>query len=114
MLKFLDRSARMPEKRKLFKNTSFRTSREMFSMVPGLVRPSVALRSWKVSESVVMADTMGFSVTNEGVLSMMIDIVVGVSGKNCGVERNKQIPVLGPIDSKGFDRWRKWRGGGQR
>lgn len=104
MLKFLDRSARMPEKRKLFKNTSFRTSREMFSIVPGLVRPSVALRSWKVSESVVMADTMGFSVTNEGVLSMMIDIVVGCQEKNCGVERNEQIPVLRPIDSKGFDR----------
>lgn len=77
MLKLLERSARIPEKRKLFRNTSFRTSREIFSMVPGLVKPRVALRSWKVSDSVVMADTMGFSVTNEGVLSMKIDIVVG-------------------------------------
>lgn len=28
-----------------------------------------------------MADTMGFSVTNEGVLSIKIDIVVGSEGK---------------------------------
>lgn len=71
----------MPEKRKLFKNTSFSTSREMFSIVPGLVKPRVALRSWKVSESVEMVDVMGFSVTNEGrtALSMVIGIAVGCS-----------------------------------
>lgn len=79
MLKLFERSARMPEKRKLFKNTSFRTSREIFSIVPGFVKPRVALRSWKFSESVEIVCVIGFSVTNEGsiVLSMMSDIAAG-------------------------------------
>lgn len=55
-----------------------------------------------------MVDTIGFSVTNEGALSMKIDIVVGCRGKKLrgwggGANCNPQKPSS-RLGSKGPDR----------
>jgi hypothetical protein len=62
MLKLFIKSARMPEKVWLLRNTSFKTSRERFSTVPGFLRPSACRRSRNDAWSDERADDIGFSV----------------------------------------------------
>lgn len=58
-------SARNPVNMWLVRNTSFNTSLEMFSTVPGLVRPRVARRSWKDWLSDPKSEVIGFPAKEE-------------------------------------------------
>lgn len=60
MLKILVRSARTPVNMPLLRKTSRWTSRDRLSIVPGLVRPSLARRSWMELMASPNADEMGF------------------------------------------------------
>jgi hypothetical protein len=86
MLKLFIRSARIPEKVWLVRNTSFSTSRDTFSTVPGFFNPSACLRSRNDAFRDWRAADTGFSVKKaSGFDSMANDIVLGRAYQTKGV-----------------------------